>query len=1008
MQPLELAPEYRPHPIYVAGPPGAEADKKSVAATLEGGDSALYYDPFEAKRIRGRAKAQKAASEVVWTEMCCCKVLVCFSNPLAVKLHLSNVSVVLGAADSEEDVPAECFESIPENIEIPAVQRGGSKYEVIMNVTPLATGKFCIIGLKFFVHNAMYFSRIGEDGHAVTRTPEVAQPWAFPRRAAPSSRSIDAKNSKKIVNRINITRECALLKICSSWLQSQAHDVDVDLLVRGSTVAVLSDSKTPIDHRPSQAILRSATRDVKGSLMAESTQDGSPSVLELCDGERRRETLVLTNVSKIAINDIRLMLTVVLDSNSSKSAFSHVLSDFTGSYVEETTGIKGISIQTGHMSSKAMAAIIDHKNYLAEKDAAKLEQQEQRKKRLAIDDDPMIDQSNQIAIQDLCSIVSVEPIDFKADSSNSIPLPIPPNCSIRITLEFNYRKEFLRPAYAPGSTTNCVLNISAYYISSAQISIGPDKVDESPSARFADERTRYYRVADAMSNVVLSRGVSLSNLFVRAPNYCSSSSEAVRENMRADTKFIKRDTSKMMSSTGTAQDDLSPAAHFIDHTADPLNIDSSLYSDEIFDGVSVLEQLARCLRRATDRSNSRVDFVDDFVLLFLQFRNIASNPAVIYAHDGTSSQESVFDAIRSLRQSPSVLQKTFFLDDEFLSENATPKFALFLPACSAKNIAIKIKLSFISPGNLIQNELDLERIAKLLKRRLKSLRWGLVSKEVADWNFFSGTSAAPAPSAVVCRHGEITMNSLPPGSIRRAAYNFRRSPITFAKTGFLNFPLQENSSHSSSIGLSVRQFYDFAINVTPLAMTTTHQLTCVSDVMHHLCLDPARDLHHSTDSKSDSFRLLSRSVEVAVVVFEGHHSRSLVAGTGVGRDGCFRLGMTQVVREAANADDECRANVSPAEVHAVSKAEMLCRGVLASGRLRQSYIIPIDGVTNAHHSLRFAFVQPGMYTIYSLAREQVAFSDGIGEDTNNPESAVQTLSSAWKLNSKPELVIVSV
>jgi hypothetical protein len=120
--------------------------------------------------------------------------------------------------------------------------------------------------------------------------------------------------------------------------------------------------------------------------------------------------------------------------------------------------------------------------------------------------------------------------------------------------------------------------------------------------------------------------------------------------------------------------------------------------------------------------------------------------------------------------------------------------------------------------------------------------------------------------------------------------------------------------------------------------------------------------------------------------------------------------MTQVVREAVQADEDGRAGAPPdrqAEVPAAAKAEMLCRGVLASGRLRQCYSIPLDGAVDAHHSLRFAFVQPGMYTIYSLAREQVTFTYGISADTGNSDFSVQTLSSAWKLNSKPALVIVS-
>ena len=83
MKPLELPSSIKPHITH------SRKDNKSKSD-----NSALYYNPFLAQRNKIKENT-KGPTEVLWVQKSTCKVLVCFSNPLAVNLMLSNVAVIM-------------------------------------------------------------------------------------------------------------------------------------------------------------------------------------------------------------------------------------------------------------------------------------------------------------------------------------------------------------------------------------------------------------------------------------------------------------------------------------------------------------------------------------------------------------------------------------------------------------------------------------------------------------------------------------------------------------------------------------------------------------------------------------------------------------------------------------------------------------------------------------------------------------------------------------------------
>jgi hypothetical protein len=181
MTPLPLPPSQRPRPILRPSP------ARPPSAAAESASSALYYDPFMAKRDKKLKESSRGPLEVVWVQGSACKVRVCFTNPLCVPMLLSNVALML----QEEAEPAaegagtgtgaetpggggggggeKCYEVTPESVQVPSATDGGGCFYAVLSAMPIRPCRLRLTGIRFFVRNAMYVSLIGEDGQGVQK-----------------------------------------------------------------------------------------------------------------------------------------------------------------------------------------------------------------------------------------------------------------------------------------------------------------------------------------------------------------------------------------------------------------------------------------------------------------------------------------------------------------------------------------------------------------------------------------------------------------------------------------------------------------------------------------------------------------------------------------------------------------------------------------------------------------------------------------------------------------------
>lgn len=143
--------------------------QKIVAGVLVKDDekSALYYDPFMAKRDKRLKESSKKPEEIIWVQGMVSKVLVCFSNSLSAPIRMCNVAVIL--QEVEETSTGKCYEITPENIEIPSVIEGGASYQTVLSIMPIKVCKLKLIGMRYFIRNAVYISLIDENGFGMSK-----------------------------------------------------------------------------------------------------------------------------------------------------------------------------------------------------------------------------------------------------------------------------------------------------------------------------------------------------------------------------------------------------------------------------------------------------------------------------------------------------------------------------------------------------------------------------------------------------------------------------------------------------------------------------------------------------------------------------------------------------------------------------------------------------------------------------------------------------------------------
>eukprot|EP01038_Epipyxis_sp_PR26KG_P004766 gene4766-6686_t len=248
--------------------------------------SALFYDPFAAKRAKNKAKK---STEVLWSVGMTCKFEVILSNPMSVPLSLDNIIPIVEGADCRT---YNCTVIIPRNID---------DYMIELSITPLQIGTIRVTAVQIFMNNAMHITRIDEMGIAVESEREISIPEFYPRRVL-SSKQIVMKNNN-----------------------SKKSDVKIEDKSTLKSKGIATNEVKVVPCAPNFDILFSWT-DLKKSTMIKSSLQGSNNDdlltdinLELLADELREENLKIianqtfnsnnNNNNRQGICDIRVNMT---------------------------------------------------------------------------------------------------------------------------------------------------------------------------------------------------------------------------------------------------------------------------------------------------------------------------------------------------------------------------------------------------------------------------------------------------------------------------------------------------------------------------------------------------------------------------------------------------------------------------------------------------------------------------------------------------------------------------
>jgi hypothetical protein len=141
-----------------------EADSSSSSSSsgkVEEKSSALFFDPFAAKRARQREELCLQSTEVLWPVGAEYFLAAVFENPLSVPVHLSSVQPVVDAESC-------CIRLLPIPVTVPAKT---ARWEVDLavrlyphpNPNP-GDGSLKVRGLSLRLHNAECFLPVNSDG----------------------------------------------------------------------------------------------------------------------------------------------------------------------------------------------------------------------------------------------------------------------------------------------------------------------------------------------------------------------------------------------------------------------------------------------------------------------------------------------------------------------------------------------------------------------------------------------------------------------------------------------------------------------------------------------------------------------------------------------------------------------------------------------------------------------------------------------------------------------------
>jgi hypothetical protein len=243
-------------------------------------------------------------------------------------------------------------------------------------------------------------------------------------------------------------------------------------------------------------------------------------------------------------------------------AANSVLLPFSSGVLESSIGPGGSAVSAAspaasHISAKAIAAIIDHKNYIAEKEAANQGSAPQAIDKTAVPTKEL---------PPFCRFISIEPVDFKSAPSgrdsnqNRESFKIPPYSSVRVAVEFYYIDNSQRTVVDRENDHGLNMCISLEYVSADPFALAAAQREPlKPSVYFR----RYVSISRAQfdllkchlfprrmsfeTRITPDSGLSLRRLFVACPGRMQSSDPSKVLNKPAGESQVKGSSSSVHS-----------------------------------------------------------------------------------------------------------------------------------------------------------------------------------------------------------------------------------------------------------------------------------------------------------------------------------------------------------------------------------------------------------------------------------------------------------------------------
>mmetsp|Transcript_1167 Transcript_1167/g.1895 ORF Transcript_1167/g.1895 Transcript_1167/m.1895 type:complete len:1683 (+) Transcript_1167:109-5157(+) len=261
--------------------------------------SALFYDPFEAKRRKD--KSRSSTISLLWSVGTVAIVEATLCNPLAVPMHLHDVHLLIDGPQ-HSCRPAKSVVIPPKTKE----------FSTHLAVCPRATGPVQIKGIRYSIYNAVHCSYVDSaTGKGLTLSRELALPWKYPwsvvkshsktppahfdtdpeEATSCSTGNSDASANNNRTTEVSVVPESAALSLSASW--------GPDLGQQQSGVGDLENMGSE-KYRAGNA-----------TIVADSVVTGCESLaMKLYDNEVRRETIRLNNLSA-SLKVVDLRITVV-------------------------------------------------------------------------------------------------------------------------------------------------------------------------------------------------------------------------------------------------------------------------------------------------------------------------------------------------------------------------------------------------------------------------------------------------------------------------------------------------------------------------------------------------------------------------------------------------------------------------------------------------------------------------------------------------------------------------